>query len=154
MLLFSNLINVNDIKVIVTAQMCLLIWTVAPWAMRPTGILMFLAHPSCTQVNFSDYNFSVVRRHRCRCCRKFFTFLLLLQNHRADFNQIWYKASLGEGDIQVCSNEGPCPFPREDNNKRVKMNWRNLKIFNQTWHRHSWGEGIQVSLNNKIAKIH
>ena len=37
---------------------------------------------------------------------------LLLQNHWANFNQTWHKASLGKGPgIQVCSNEGACSFP-------------------------------------------
>jgi hypothetical protein len=45
---------------------------------------------------------------------------LLLQNHWANFNQIWLKSSLGEG-IQVCSNEGRRPSLRGDNSKRVKI---------------------------------
>jgi hypothetical protein len=31
--------------------------------------------------------------------------------------------------IQVCSNEGNIPPPRGDNSKRVKMQWKFLKIF-------------------------
>ena len=31
--------------------------------------------------------------------------------------------------IQVCSNEGPRPFARGDNNEIVKIHWWNLKIF-------------------------
>ena len=31
--------------------------------------------------------------------------------------------------IQVCSNEGPHPFPRGDNYKIAKIHWQNLKIF-------------------------
>ena len=34
---------------------------------------------------------------------------LLLQNHRANFN------------FQVCTNEGPRPFPREDNYEIAKI---------------------------------
>ena len=97
-------------------------------------------------------------------------FHLLLQNHWANFNQTWHKASLGAGDsslfkwrvspfskerllqnwkhiikflkssspeplgqfqpnlakmgIQVCSNEGLCPFPRGDNYKIAKIHWQ------------------------------
>ena len=32
-------------------------------------------------------------------------------------------------EIQVCSNEGSHPFPREDNYEIAKMHWQNLKIF-------------------------
>ena len=31
--------------------------------------------------------------------------------------------------IQVCSNEGPRPFPRGDNYELAKIHWRNFKIF-------------------------
>ena len=47
--------------------------------------------------------------------------------------------------IQVCSNEGPYPFPRGDNYKIAKIknlllqnHWAN---FNQTWHKAYLGEG-------------
>jgi hypothetical protein len=46
---------------------------------------------------------------------------LLLQNHCANFNQACHKSSLGGGNIEVCSNEGQCPSPREDNSKRVEI---------------------------------
>ena len=49
---------------------------------------------------------------------------LLLKNHWANFNQTWHKAPLGEG-IQVCSNEGPRPFPRGDNYEIAKICWWN-----------------------------
>ena len=49
------------------------------------------------QVSFSDHNLSIVH---CRC-RKFSDFLLRLQNHWANFNQTWYKASLGKGDSNL-----------------------------------------------------
>jgi hypothetical protein len=45
---------------------------------------------------------------------------LLLQNHRANFNQTWRRSSFGE-EIQVYSNEGDKPSPRGDNSKRVKI---------------------------------
>ena len=32
-------------------------------------------------------------------------------------------------EFQVCFNEGPCPFPRGDNNKITKVHSRNLQIF-------------------------
>ena len=58
--------------------------------------------------------------------------------------------------IQIYSNEGPRPFPREDNNKIAKNNLSNLKIsFSRTtWPistklvtMHPWVKGIQVCLN-------
>ena len=30
--------------------------------------------------------------------------------------------------IQVCSNEGPCPYPRGDNYKTTKIHWRNSLV--------------------------
>jgi hypothetical protein len=51
--------------------------------------------------------------------------------------------------IQVCSNKGPGPLQRGDNDKNVKRGWGNLKIFflqnhwanfNQTWHKSSLEE--------------
>ena len=33
--------------------------------------------------------------------------------------------------IQICSNEEPCPFPKEDNYEIAKIHWRNLKIFSR-----------------------
>ena len=52
--------------------------------------------------------------------------------------------------IQVCSNDGPSPFPRGDNYKNSEntlMKLKNLLLqnhwanFNQTWHQASLGEG-------------
>ena len=52
--------------------------------------------------------------------------------------------------IQVCSNEGPCPFPRGDNYEIAKNTLTKLKNlllqnhwanFNQTWPKASLGEG-------------
>ena len=73
----------------------------------------------------------------------FSQFHLLLQNHRANFNQTWHKAFLSEW-IQVCPNEGPCPCPIGDNYEIAKINTltnkkTNLLLlnrcanFNQTW---------------------
>jgi hypothetical protein len=44
----------------------------------------------------------------------------LLQNQQANFNQTWYKSSLGKGDYN-CSNKGPGPLQRGDNYKIAKM---------------------------------
>ena len=57
-------------------------------------------------------------------------FHLLLQNHWANFNQTWHKLKhpWAKG-IQVCSNEGPYPFPRGDYFEIAKLNLGNLRIF-------------------------
>ena len=79
----------------------------------------------------------------------------LLQNHRANFNQTWHKASLGEGNSSLFK-EGPRPFPRGDNYEIVKIHWRNLKIFfsrttepisTKLGTKHPWVKGIQVCSN-------
>ena len=44
----------------------------------------------------------------------------LLQNHLTNFNQTWYKRPW-INEIQICLNERPCPFPRVDNKKIVKI---------------------------------
>ena len=36
------------------------------------------------------------------------------QNQKANFNQTWHKSCLSEGNSSF-SNEGPSPFPRENN---------------------------------------
>jgi hypothetical protein len=76
--------------------------------------------------------------------------------------------------IQVCSNKGPGPLQRGDNNKNVKMGWGHLKIlFSRTTGpiltrlgtNHPWKERIPVSLrewdspsqrggNSERVKIH
>ena len=77
--------------------------------------------------------------------------------------------------IQICSNEGPRPFPRRDNYEIEKIHWRNFKIFSWTagsihvstklGKKHPWVKGIQVCStegplllprgdNYEIAKIH
>ena len=83
-------------------------------------------------------------------------------------NHLW-----GKG-IQVCTNEGPCPFPREDNYHIAKIHWKILKIFFSRTTRpistklgtnDLWVKGIQVCSyegsrlfpkgdNYQIAKIH
>jgi hypothetical protein len=52
---------------------------------------------------------------------------LLLQNQQSNFNQTWYKSSLGKGN-----NKGPGPLQRGDNHKNAKMGWGHLKIFSRT----------------------
>ena len=76
--------------------------------------------------------------------------------------------------IQVCSDEGPRPFPRGDNSEIVNLYLKFLKIFfsittGPIWTKlgtkHSWVEGIQFcsnegarpflkGVNNEIAEIH
>ena len=107
-----------------------------------------------TQVSFSDPHLSVVRRRRCR--HKIFTFsssfpeplgqlqpnlvrsilgkgeasnkTLLLQSHSSNFNQTWYKASLGKGESSLFKWRAR-RFPREYNYEIANIHWRNLKIF-------------------------
>ena len=52
----------------------------------------------------------------------------LLQNHWANFNQTWQKASLGEEDSSW-SNKDPSFFPRGNNYEIAKIYLQNLRIF-------------------------
>ena len=70
---------------------------------------------------------------------------IFLQNYRFNFNQTWHMKK-----IQVCSTEGPCPFPGGDNKKnrgKTLTKFKNLLLqnhwanFNQTWHIASLAEG-------------
>ena len=76
--------------------------------------------------------------------------------------------------IQVCSNEGPHLFPREDDNKIGKIHWGNLNFFllqtnglisTKLDTKNLWVNKIQFCLNegphifprgdnNEIAKVH
>ena len=76
--------------------------------------------------------------------------------------------------IQVCSNEGPRPFPRGDNKEIAKIHVRTFKIFflkttepisTKLGTKHPWVMGIHVSSKEgprpfprendyEIAKIH
>ena len=65
--------------------------------------------------------------------------------------------------IQVCSIEGPHPFPRGDNYEIAKIHWQNLKIFfsrttepisTNLCAKHSWMKGIQVSSNEEKINSH
>ena len=51
----------------------------------------------------------------------------LLQNHWTNHNKNGTKHPWVKG-IQVCSNTGPHPFPRGDNNEIGKIHVQNLKI--------------------------
>ena len=91
---------------------------------------------------------------KCKIILKIFK-NLLLQNRLAYLNQTWHKASLGRG-IQVCTNEGPRPFPRDDNSENIKLYWKYLNIFFSkitgpisTEHNteHLWMERIQACSN-------
>ena len=78
-------------------------------------------------MSFSDHNLFVVRRRRRRrfCCRKpfhifFFSRITLPISAKLGTKHPWVMG------IQGCSNhlnnlEGPRPFPRGDNNERVKI---------------------------------
>jgi hypothetical protein len=50
----------------------------------------------------------------------------LLQNQLANFNQIWYKSSLGE-ENDMCTIKWPGALQRGDNYKKAKMGWGHLK---------------------------
>ena len=85
-------------------------------------------------------------------------FHLLLQNHWANFNQTWHKASLSEGDL-ILFKWRARPFPRGANYEIVKIHWRNLKIFfsrttestsTKLSTKHPWVKGIQVCSNEGL----
>ena len=65
--------------------------------------------------------------------------------------------------INICSNEGPCPFPMGDNYEIVKIHWRNLKIFfsrtigpisTNLGTKYPLVKGIQVSSNEEPINSH
>ena len=79
----------------------------------------------------------------------------LLKDHMANFKQtfLWIKG------IQFFLNEGPHPFQRENDNNIVKhlkssspepLEWT---IFNQSWHKATLGERIQVSSNEGLFSL-
>ena len=54
----------------------------------------------------------------------------LLQNHWANFNKTWHKASMGEDESSFYSNEESNPSQRGDNCKKVKIHyWKLFKVF-------------------------
>jgi hypothetical protein len=108
---------------------------------------MCLAHLSWKLVSYSDrpvvYYPSVCKLLGFR----------LLQKHWANFNQTWHRSSLGR--IQICSNEGGCPSPKEVKSERAKIYWNCLKTFSRISKpnsikfstNYSWIKGIQVCSN-------
>ena len=95
-------------------------------------------------------------------------FHLLLQNHWANFNKTWHKASLDKEDSSLFIWRAH-RFLRRDSNEITKIYWQNKKNhrinFNQTWQKASFGtcKGIPVCSykgptpfqrgdNNEIAK--
>ena len=63
------------------------------------------------QVSFSDHNLFVVRR---RCC-KLFTFLFFFSRTTEPIStKLGTNHPLVKG-FEICSNDGLCPFPRENN---------------------------------------
>ena len=75
-------------------------------------------------------------------------FFLLLQNHWANFNQIWRRASLGNWDSKLFKS-----FSMGNDNKIAKTHWQNLTIYSSRTTRpistklgtkHPWVKGIQV----------
>ena len=111
------------------------------------------------QVSFSDQNLSVVRRRRCRSCRrKLFTFL----SHFSPEPLGRFQPNLAQSTpsvkgIHICSNDDPHLFPRGDNNEIAKIHLRHfLKIFlsrttgsisSKLGVKHTWVKGIQVCSN-------
>ena len=78
----------------------------------------FLSSPELkAQVSLSDQKLFVVRRRRCccRCRRKLFFHIFIFYritepiSTKLGTNHPWVKRT------QVCSNEGPSPFPRGNN---------------------------------------
>ena len=51
---------------------------------------------------------------------------------QAPFQPNLAQSILGLREIQVCSNEGPHPFPRGDNYEIAKIHWRNWIFFRTT----------------------
>ena len=61
--------------------------------------------------------------------------------------------------IQVCSNEGPCPFPGEDNWGIERQNLQLLKIFLSRTTvpistTHGTRHPLLMGYNSKIVKVH
>ena len=79
-------------------------------------------------------------------------FHLLLQNHWANFNRTWHKASLCKVDSSLFKWRPPLFFPSGDDYKTAKIHWQNLKIFfartaepisTKFGTKHPWGKGIK-----------
>ena len=80
------------------------------------------------QVSFSDW-LSSVRPSVCLSICKLFTFSTSSPEPLGQFQPNFNKKHPWVEGIQFCSNEGSRPFPRGDNRKKVKLNWKYLKIF-------------------------
>ena len=105
-------------------------------------VSFFLAHLNWKLKSVS----CLIRWHSAFVCSSvpssvnFLHFRLFFQNHWANFNQTWHRASMGKGDSSSFN-----PFPKGDNYEIAKMYWRNLKIFPRT----TW----QIS-TNKLGTKH
>ena len=77
------------------------------------------------QVSFSDRLSSVVCLSVCKIfpILDFFSKTTGPISNKLDTKYPWVKG------IKVCSNEGPRPFPRENNYEISKIHWWNKKIF-------------------------
>ena len=119
----------------------------------------FLANPSRT----SDHNLPVVRR---RCCRKLFHIFIFSKNSGPISTKLGAKHSWVM-KIQVCSNEGPHPFPSDYKiAKFQKFPPEPLSQFQSNLAQmHPWMKGIQFFSyeghrhfprgdNFEIVKIH
>ena len=97
------------------------------WRSQSKYNFIFISSPELkAQVSFSDH-LSSICLSVCLSVRlsvNFSNFSSSSQNHWANFNQTWHKASLGRG-VQFCSKEGPRPFLRGDNYEIAKINWQN-----------------------------
>jgi hypothetical protein len=74
--------------------------------------MLFSSPELKAQVRFSDRPLSGVRLSCRLSVFKLLHFRLLLQNHWTNFNQIWHKSSLGEGDSSV-QTKGIAPHEGE-----------------------------------------
>ena len=100
---------------------------------RPSSGCPSVCPSVCLSVNFSHFH-------------------LLLQNHWANFNQTWYKVSLGEGDSSLFKWRAT-PSKRGDNWEKIKINYQLLKFFfsrttgpisTKLGQNHSWVKGILI----------
>ena len=102
------------LSVFVCLSVCMSVWSFCLFISTP---ISFLAHLSWKL----KWAFLITCRPSSVCPSVNFShFHLLLQNHWANFNQTWHKASLGEGDSSLLS-KGPHPFPRRDNYEKVNQ---------------------------------